>query len=201
MVTLGWRDVPTDNSHIGPTPRKCEPKIRQIFVGMGRCLLQPAGFRPPALSGPPAGGEHHRVQRSSGDRPEARFTSAPQRFAHHLQGDADGPPGPPILPRPEPSRILNRPWRSSIRDSAPTRSHPGTGPSVPLPGPQRRDQHAARQPQLDARPLRLAAIAKSSATNCRKCSRSSPNPAPTPPRSTTPCSSSRSTAGASPTAC
>ncbi|MGD0463324.1 MAG: glutamate synthase-related protein [Tepidisphaeraceae bacterium] len=35
MVTLGWRDVPVDNRRIGPTPRRCEPRIRQIFVGMG----------------------------------------------------------------------------------------------------------------------------------------------------------------------
>jgi glutamate synthase domain-containing protein 2/glutamate synthase domain-containing protein 1/glutamate synthase domain-containing protein 3 len=35
MTTLGWRDVPVDNSTIGPTPRRSEPKIRQIFVGMG----------------------------------------------------------------------------------------------------------------------------------------------------------------------
>ncbi len=35
MVVLGWRDVPVASKHIGPTPRKCEPRIRQIFVGMG----------------------------------------------------------------------------------------------------------------------------------------------------------------------
>lgn len=30
---LGWRDVPTDNSLIGPTARAAEPKMRQIFIG------------------------------------------------------------------------------------------------------------------------------------------------------------------------
>src|SRR5580700_10382335 len=29
MVTLGWRDVPVESSHIGPTPKRCEPKVRQ----------------------------------------------------------------------------------------------------------------------------------------------------------------------------
>ena len=30
---LGWRDVPTDDSPIGPTARAVEPLIRQVFVG------------------------------------------------------------------------------------------------------------------------------------------------------------------------
>ena len=44
MVTLGWRDVPVDNSSIGPTPRNCEPKIRQIFVGMGSTFYNRQDF-------------------------------------------------------------------------------------------------------------------------------------------------------------
>jgi len=30
---LGWRDLPTDNSSLGPTARAAEPIIRQVFVG------------------------------------------------------------------------------------------------------------------------------------------------------------------------
>src|SRR5271166_4759515 len=30
---LGWRDLPTDNSLLGPTARKSEPVIRQILIG------------------------------------------------------------------------------------------------------------------------------------------------------------------------
>ncbi len=33
---LGWRDVPTDSSHIGPLARETEPVIRQVFLGRGR---------------------------------------------------------------------------------------------------------------------------------------------------------------------
>ena len=44
MVTLGWRDVPTDNRHIGPTPRRCEPRIRQIFVGMASSFYNRQDF-------------------------------------------------------------------------------------------------------------------------------------------------------------
>ena len=33
QVLLGWRDVPTDDSLVGPTARSCEPSFRQIFIG------------------------------------------------------------------------------------------------------------------------------------------------------------------------
>src|SRR5688572_10891573 len=34
MKVLGWRDVPVDSQHVGTTPKKTEPKVRQVFVGM-----------------------------------------------------------------------------------------------------------------------------------------------------------------------
>ncbi len=33
QIVLGWRDVPTDNSQIGPTAKSGEPVMRQIFIG------------------------------------------------------------------------------------------------------------------------------------------------------------------------
>jgi glutamate synthase domain-containing protein 2/glutamate synthase domain-containing protein 1/glutamate synthase domain-containing protein 3 len=33
QTVLGWRSVPTDNSHLGESARHCEPMIRQIFIG------------------------------------------------------------------------------------------------------------------------------------------------------------------------
>lgn len=44
MVVLGWRDVPTDNRFVGPTPRKTEPRIRQIFVAPGQTFFNRADF-------------------------------------------------------------------------------------------------------------------------------------------------------------
>ncbi len=32
LVLIGWRDVPTDNSMIGPSARRTEPRMRMIFV-------------------------------------------------------------------------------------------------------------------------------------------------------------------------
>jgi glutamate synthase (NADPH/NADH) large chain len=44
MVVLGWRDVPVDHKHVGPTPRKVEPVIRQVFVTMGETFYQRSDF-------------------------------------------------------------------------------------------------------------------------------------------------------------
>src|SRR5271154_4329037 len=44
MTVLGWRDVPVDSQHIGPTPRRSEPRIRQLFVGMGETFYNRTDF-------------------------------------------------------------------------------------------------------------------------------------------------------------
>ncbi|MCC7350424.1 MAG: glutamate synthase large subunit [Phycisphaerales bacterium] len=44
MIVLGWRDVPIDSRHCGPTPRLCEPRIRQIFVGMAETFYNRTDF-------------------------------------------------------------------------------------------------------------------------------------------------------------
>jgi glutamate synthase (ferredoxin) len=33
QTLLGWRDVPTDDSPVGPTATACEPGFRQVFIG------------------------------------------------------------------------------------------------------------------------------------------------------------------------
>jgi glutamate synthase (ferredoxin) len=42
---LGWRTVPTDNAPIGPTAKKAEPVIRQIFIGREAHGLPPVGLQ------------------------------------------------------------------------------------------------------------------------------------------------------------
>jgi glutamate synthase (NADPH) large chain len=44
MVVLGWRDVPVDHDYVGPTPKRTEPKIRQIFIGMGETFYNRTDF-------------------------------------------------------------------------------------------------------------------------------------------------------------
>ncbi len=59
------------------------------------------------------------------------------------------------------------------------------GASVPHDLPQRRDQHAARQRQLDGGAAGLGRLANCSATTSRSCGRSPTRASPTPPASTT----------------
>jgi len=44
MTLLGWRDVPTNNRSIGPTPLRSEPKMKQLFVGMGETFYNRKDF-------------------------------------------------------------------------------------------------------------------------------------------------------------
>ena len=41
---LGWRDVPTDDSSIGPTAKSGEPTFKQIFIGRGSEIKDDASF-------------------------------------------------------------------------------------------------------------------------------------------------------------
>ena len=85
-----------------------------------------------------------------------------------LQGDAHGAAAARLLPRP-PGRahgVGARPRALALLDQ----HVPELGARAPLPDdrPQRRDQHAARQRQLDARARVAARIASSSATTSPK---------------------------------
>ena len=44
QVVLGWRDVPVDDSSLGPSARACEPVFRQIFIGRGGSVKDAALF-------------------------------------------------------------------------------------------------------------------------------------------------------------
>src|SRR5206468_1394137 len=44
MTVLGWRDVPTNEIYVGPSPKSVEPRIRQCFVGMGETFYNRADF-------------------------------------------------------------------------------------------------------------------------------------------------------------
>src|SRR3954462_3385494 len=44
QALIGWREVPVDDSSIGPTARATQPVIRQVFVGAGRGSLDRDAF-------------------------------------------------------------------------------------------------------------------------------------------------------------
>ncbi len=41
---LGWRDVPVDDSSLGPTARACEPTFKQVFIARAADLRDAAAF-------------------------------------------------------------------------------------------------------------------------------------------------------------
>ncbi len=41
---LGWREVPTDNTHLGPTAKAAEPKVAQVFVAANPALIDQDAF-------------------------------------------------------------------------------------------------------------------------------------------------------------
>ena len=69
-----------------------------------------------------------------------------------LQGHVHLGAGPALLPRPLAPRLRVGPQRRALALQHEHLPELGARPPLPLPHPQRRDQHAARQRQLDARP-------------------------------------------------
>ncbi len=147
QVLLGWRDVPVDNADLGR-------------VGQEARAGDPAGLRRPRR-----GRDRHRraraqalhhpqVLRPRDPGAEARARQGVLRAvdvgAHdRLQGHADGLPGRPVLQGPAgPARRVGaRAGPPALLDQHVPDLGPGA--SVPADRPQRRDQHPARQRQLD----------------------------------------------------
>src|SRR5207302_3770476 len=44
LKIIGWRDVPVDGRWVGPTPKRSEPRIRQVFVGMDGTVFSRSEF-------------------------------------------------------------------------------------------------------------------------------------------------------------
>ena len=152
QVLLGWRDVPTNNAGLSKRTKEVEPVIRQVFVGRGVARDGSGRARAQALRDPQACGP-----RDPGAEPAPwqGVLRAVVLDAHdRLQGHAARPSG---------RRVLRRPARRDdglgARDGPPALLDEhvpdvGSRASVPLHQPQRRDQHAARQLQLDPRARR-----------------------------------------------
>ncbi len=147
LTVLGWRDVPVDASrsarsvdggHALDAPAVRGPGPGDASAGRG------PGARPgpPGLRAPQAGRARDR-----------RVLSGVAVGPHHrLQGDAHLTPTGRVLPRSVRraggQRVGARPLEV-LHQHLPLVA---AGPSLPVPGPQRRDQHPGRQPQLDAGP-------------------------------------------------
>ena len=149
QILLGWRDVPTDNRGLSLRTKEVEPVIRQVFIARGLDRDGPGRARAQALHHPQEVGP-----RDPGAQAPARqgVLRAVDVDAHaRLQGDAARAPGRRVLPRPQ-----GREHGDGAGDGAPAvldQHLPDLGSRAPVPTrlPQRRDQHAARQRQLDPR--------------------------------------------------
>ena len=144
---LGWREVPTDDHLIGASALSVEPHIMQVFIGRGPVGAGPRPLRAQALRDPQALREGRGGARHSGKQvrvhaePRARTRSSTRACSARTR-----------------SRRCSRSDRSRFRigagPRAPAVQHEhvpvlAARASVPLHRPQRRDQHAARQHQLD----------------------------------------------------
>ena len=192
LTVVAWRDVPVDPTCLGATARAAMPAFQQLVVT------------------DPARQHRHRPRPQGVPRPQARRARARRRARHllpvavvahpRLQGDAHDAAAVGVLPRPP---------RRALRERPAARAQPlldqhvpvvAAGPPVPLRRPQRRDQHGAGQPELDARP-RGDARRLGAARRRRGRSRSARRARPTRPASTRCSSCSTSAAARSTTPC
>ena len=149
---LGWREVPVNEGACGSAAARCRPADRPAVRRRRRRARRPGRLRAQALRDPP----HRRARGPRGPR-------HPELLQPHdgPEGDAHRAAAAALLPGPA-RRARGEPARA--RALALLHEHlPELGARAPVPHarPQRRDQHAARQPQLDARPraaARLAAV-------------------------------------------
>ena len=190
---LGWRDVPTDDAAVGPSAVAVEPVFRQLFIGRGPMdgdrRRRRRAVRAEALRDPQARRACRR--RDGARRPERVLRAEPVVADADLQGHAQGGPDRADVPR---SGGSGR--RVGAGAGAPAVQHQhvpvlAAGASLPLRRAQRRDQHAARQHQLDAGARGAARVRRARRRPARRSCRSSAKGAATP-RSSTTCSSSSS---------
>ena len=148
QVVLGWRDIPvrTGRGRCARQPVRAgdAPAVRRRGARFRR---RPARVRAQALRDPTGG-------RARG-RPGARD---PELLGENagLQGNADRPPARPVFPRPRRRADGERARACALTLLDEHLPELGARPSVSHDRPQRRDQHAARQRQLDSR-ARVAA--------------------------------------------
>ena len=184
---IAWRDVPMRarlDRRDRPRGRPDHPAARRRRLGRARG--RPRRVRAQAVRDPP------RRRDRGGPRPrDPELLRADDR----LQGDADGPAARPLLPRParRADEERARPDPLALLDQ----HLPELGARTPVPDdrPQRRDQHGARQRQLDARARVAARLRAVRRRPAQGAAGRPPRQARTRPTSTTCSSCSCSRAG------
>ena len=126
---IGWRDVPVDNSDLGPRVKAVEPVHRQVFIGRGVARRGRGRLRAARLPHPQGRLQPHlRDGRPEDRRILSRLDVVPH---HRLQGHGARASARALLQGPARTRASRRRWRSCISVSPPTPSRPGGSP-IPI---------------------------------------------------------------------
>ena len=180
---IGWRDIPVDNSDLGERVKAVEPAQRQVFIGRRAAIADEETFERrlfilrKVIS--------NRVYAIGGDGIAEYYPVSMSCRTIVYKGMVLVRQLRALLPGP-PRRALRE--RARHGPLALLHQHvPVLGARPPLPHhrPQRRDQHPARQRQLDAGPPVAVQFRSCSATTSPSCGRSPTKASPTPPASTT----------------
>ncbi len=194
QTVLGWRDVPTDDVHAwARAPGPASRSSGRSSSAAARAARRRAELRAEALRDPAPGGEEDLALGHPG--PDATSTSraSPARpsSTRGCSTPASSASSTWTCPGAEVASAIGDGPLALLDQHLPVLV---ARPPLPLHLAQRRDQHAARQHQLDARAPAHDARRRCSATTCRRSSPSSTPRAPTRRCSTT-CWSSCTLAG------
>ena len=140
---------PPTTPSLGETAKASEPFVRQVFIGRGAGDARRGGVRAQALRDPQA-----RVQRDPRVDHRRRGVLVHRVAVAQdagLQGHAHHDAARPVLPRPAEPADGDRDRAGALALLHQHLPELGSRAPVPLHRAQRRDQHAARQHQLDAR--------------------------------------------------
>ena len=188
MTLLGWREVPTDNSTLGLSVKPTEPHHMQVFVGRGADNKTDDDFerRLYILRKKISGALYQQRERSLAGYYPVSLSCRTVVYKGMFLADQLGTYYPDLHEN-------DFEWALAlVHQRFSTNTFPTLAACAPLPDdlPQRRDQHAARQQQLDGRARRRPCRHRCSATTSRSSGRSPTKANPIPPASTTRSSSS-----------
>ncbi len=164
---LGWRDVPTNNSSLGKTALAAEPHMRQVFLGRNPTLKDEAAFERKLYVIRKRAEQKHPLLQQAGRR-QMVLRLQPLVQDDGLQGHAHAGTGGEVLSRPARSGMDTALALVHSRFSTNTFPELEPRPPVSLHRAQRRDQHPARQHQLDACRRRRCSSPTCSATTSRR---------------------------------
>ena len=166
QTVLGWRTVPTNNSMLGETAQASEPFMRQVFIGRNPAITDEMAFerklyviRKRAYS---------EIRTSTIDGAEYWYMPQPVVQDHRLQGHAADRAARAVLPGPAASGDGDGARAGALALQHEHVPELGSRASVSLHRAQRRDQHAARQHQLDARARGAVRVRRCSARTSKK---------------------------------